>query len=58
MRLSSSRGVVQGVGVVRLLKQLGVTRAVGRVHAQTTDSNHAHWRYPNLIRQLTGTHPD
>jgi transposase InsO family protein len=44
--------------VRRLLKQLGVTRSVGRVRIQTTDSNHAHWRYPNLIRQLTVTHPD
>ncbi|HMN26692.1 MAG TPA: IS3 family transposase [Caldilineaceae bacterium] len=42
----------------RLLKQLGVTRSVGRVRLQTTDSNHTHWRYPNLIRQLTAAHPD
>lgn len=42
----------------RLLKQLGVTRSVGRVRIQTTDSNHAHGRYPNLIRQLTAAHPD
>jgi transposase InsO family protein len=36
----------------RLLRQLGVSRSVGRVRGQTTDSHHAHPRYPNRITGL------
>ncbi len=44
--------------VRRLLRELGVTRSVGKVRAQTTDSNHAHPRYPNRIRGLKLRRPD
>ena len=44
--------------VRRLLKQLGHTRQVGVVRIQTTDSNHAHPRYPNPIRCGSGKWPD
>lgn len=37
----------------RLLHQLGMSRAVGQVRVQTTDSRHTHPRYPNRIRGLT-----
>lgn len=52
-------GLAVGECVVRrLLKALGGSCQVGRVRIRTTDSNHAHWRYPNLLKQLTITHPD
>lgn len=44
--------------VRRLLKWLGVTRKVGQVRVQTTDSRHSHWRYPNLIRGMALSRPD
>jgi putative transposase len=44
--------------VRRLLRQLGITRSVGRVRVQTTDSHHPHPRYPNRIRGLTISRPD
>lgn len=44
--------------VRRLLKQLGGSRQVGRVRIHTTDSRHAHWRYPNLIKNKVITYPD
>ncbi len=52
-------GVNAGERVVRrLLKALGGSYQVGRVRIRTTDSNHAHWRYPNLLKQRAITHPD
>jgi transposase InsO family protein len=42
----------------RLLRQLGVTRAVGQVRVQTTDSHHAHPRYPNRLKGLKVSQPD
>jgi putative transposase len=52
-------GVDAGARVVRrLLKALGGSYQVGRVRIRTTDSNHEHWRYPNLLKQLAITHPD
>lgn len=42
----------------RLLRQLGMSRAVGKVRVQTTDSNHAHPRYPNRIKGMTLKSPD
>ena len=40
-------GVSVGEHVLRrLLRELGVTRSVGKVRVQTTDSNHPHPRYP------------
>jgi len=44
--------------VRRLLRQLGMTRSVGKVRVQTTDSNHSHPRYPNRIKALKLTRPD
>jgi transposase InsO family protein len=53
------QGMVVGQHRVRrLLRQLGVTRSVGKVRVQTTDSHHAHPRYPNRIKGLTLTRPD
>jgi len=53
------QGLQVGEGVVRrVLQWLGITRQVGRVRMQTTDSNHAHSRYPNRIRGLDVTAPD
>jgi putative transposase len=42
----------------RLLRQLGITRSVGKVRLQTTDSHHPHPRYPNRIKGLKLTYPD
>jgi putative transposase len=44
--------------VRRLLHQLGLTRSVGKVRAQTTDSHHPHRRFPNRIKGLKITRPD
>lgn len=38
--------------VRRLLRELGMTRSIGKVRVRTTDSNHSHPRYPNRIRGL------
>lgn len=52
-------GIVVGERQVRrVLRQLGVTRSVGKVRLQTTDSHHPHLRYPNRIRGLTMRCPD
>jgi transposase InsO family protein len=42
----------------RLLRQLGMSRSVGQVRIQTTDSHHAHLRYPNRIKGLKLSAPD
>ena len=53
------QGMVVGEHRVRrLLRQLGITGSVGKVRVQTTDSHHAHLRYPNRIRGLKLTRPD
>jgi transposase InsO family protein len=53
------RGVTTGEHVVRrLLREMGVTRSVGKVRVQTTDSNHRHPRYPNRIKGLAITRPE
>lgn len=44
--------------VRRLMRQLGVSHAVGRVRVQTTDSQHAHLRYPNCLKGLKLSQPD
>jgi len=44
--------------VRRLLHELRVTRSVGQVPVRTTDSNHAHPRYPNRIKGLKLKLPD
>lgn len=44
--------------VRRLLREMGVTRSVGKVRVQTTDSNHAHPRYPNHIKGLKLRQPN
>jgi transposase InsO family protein len=53
------RGVRVGEQVVRrLLREMGVTRSVGKVRVQTTDSNHPHPRYPNRIKGLKLKRPN
>lgn len=53
------RGVPVGEHVVRrLLREMGVTRSVGKVRLQTTDSNHPHPRYPNRIKGLKLKRPN
>jgi putative transposase len=48
------RGFAAGEQVARrLLRQLGMSRSVGQVRVQTTDSQYSHPRYPNRIRELT-----
>lgn len=44
--------------VRRLLKEIGHSRSVGRVHVTTTDSKHNLPRYPNLVKNLTVTRPN
>lgn len=44
--------------VRRLLKALGGSRQVGHLAVQTTDSRHAHWRYPNLLKRTVVNYPD
>ena len=52
------RGIVAGERAIRrILSQMGRTRSVGRV-IKTTDSNHSHPRYPNLIRNIDPDYPD
>lgn len=52
-------GLEVGEHVVRrLLRAIGVTRSVGKVRVQTTDSNHPHPRYPNRIKGLTLKQPN
>jgi putative transposase len=53
------QGIAMGEHRVRrLLRQLGMTRSVGKVRLQTTDSHHPHLRYPNRIRGLNISRPD
>lgn len=53
------QGVVVGEHVVRrLLRHLGVTRSVGKVRVQTTDSHHPHPRYPNRMKGLKISRPE
>lgn len=53
------QGIEGGERVVRsILKWLGVSRRVGKVRVQTTDSRHAHSRYPNRIRSMDISAPD
>ena len=44
--------------VRRILRELGHTRAVGRVQVKTTDSRHSYGRYPNLIRAMKLKQPN
>ena len=53
------RGILIGEHRVRrLLRELGISRAVGKLRVGTTDSNHAHPRSPNRIKGLTISRPD
>lgn len=53
------QGLPVGEHVVRrLLQEMGVTRSVGKVRVQTTDSNHPHPRYPNRIQGLKLKQPN
>lgn len=42
----------------RLLREMGVSRAVGKLRVQTTDSKHPHPRYANRIKGLKISRPD
>lgn len=42
----------------RLLRELGISRSVGKLRVQTTDSNHPHPRYPNRIKGLKFSRQD
>ncbi len=44
--------------VRRLLHEVGLHARIGRVRWHTTDSTHAHPRYPNLVRDLMVAYPD
>jgi putative transposase len=44
--------------VRRLMRQLGVSHAVGKVRVQTTDSQHPHPRYPNRLKGLQVSQAD
>lgn len=53
------QGIEIGEHVVRrLLREMGVTRSVGKVRVQTTASNHPHPRYPNRIKGLKLKQPN
>jgi transposase InsO family protein len=53
------QGVTVGEHTVRrLLRQLGVTGAVGQGRVQTTDSHHPHPRYPNRLKGLKVSQPN
>ena len=44
-------GITVGERVVRrILRELGVSHSMGKVRVRTTDSSHAHLRYPNRMR--------
>lgn len=44
--------------VRRVLREMNLSRSVGKVRVQTTDSRHSHPRYPNRIKGLSLTKPD
>jgi transposase InsO family protein len=44
--------------VQRLMGEMGLTRRVQRRRRRTTDSQHAFWRYTNLVAGLDVTYPD
>lgn len=44
--------------VQRLMAEMGLQRRVKRRQRRTTDSQHAFWRYPNLVTGLEVTYPD
>lgn len=44
--------------IQRLMREMGLLRLKKRRKRRTTQSNHAFPRYPNLIKDLTITHPD
>ena len=53
------QGMVVGEHTVRrLMRHLGVTRTVGQVRVQTTDSQHPHPRYPNRLKGVQVSQPD
>lgn len=53
------RGILIGEHRVRrLLREMGVSRAVGKLRMQTTDSHHPHPRYPNRMKGLKISRPD
>ena len=44
--------------VLRLMRQMGLTRATKPRKKRTTNSRHSHPRYPNLVKNLVVAHPD
>jgi transposase InsO family protein len=44
--------------IQRLMREMGLQRPRKRRKRHTTQSNHAFPRYPNLVKDLTITHPD
>jgi putative transposase len=44
--------------VQRLMRQKKLLRPVKRARYRTTDSQHPYPRYPNLVAELEGTHPE
>lgn len=50
--------VVNHKRVQRLMREMGLTGRVKRRRRRTTDSQHAFWRYPNLVAGLEVTDPD
>lgn len=50
--------VVNHKRVQRLMAEMGLQRRVKRQQRRTTDSQHAFWRYPNLVAGLEVTCPD
>lgn len=44
--------------VQRIMRQKGLMRPVKHKKCRTTDSDHPYPRYPNLVKELTITHPE
>lgn len=56
--LRRERWAVNGKRVRRVMRELGLATEPPPRRVQTTDSNHAYPRYPNLVADLTVTHPN
>ncbi len=58
LRREGEGWVVNRKRVVRLMRALGLQRKASRRRVRTTDSTHAHPRYPNRVAGLTVSRPD
>lgn len=56
--LRRERWAVNGKRVRRVMRELGLAAAPPPRRVRTTDSHHAYPRYPNLVADLTVTHPN